>query len=175
MDRTACTGPQSLYSTPIPLLPLWPARPVQSLSACTVDLNLDYLYGPHGLYRTSLPVPYSYTSTPPMDRTACTEPQCLYSTAIPLLPLWVARPVQSLSVCTVPQCVQSLSVCRRVHLTLPYFIKWTYLHQKKNPETLHFRYRLVSLYFPWASLAYVNLMLTTFGVLIFWGVTLRGG
>ena len=21
---------------------------------------------------------YSYTSTPPMDRTACTEPQCLY-------------------------------------------------------------------------------------------------
>jgi hypothetical protein len=29
----------------------------------------------------------SYTSTPPIGRTACTEPQCLYSRAIPLLPL----------------------------------------------------------------------------------------
>ena len=43
---------------------------------------------------------YSYTSTPPMGRMACTEPQCLYSTAIPLLPLWVVRSVQSLSACT---------------------------------------------------------------------------
>ena len=35
MDRTACTEPQCLYSTAIPLLPLWTVRPVQSLSACT--------------------------------------------------------------------------------------------------------------------------------------------
>jgi hypothetical protein len=35
MDRTACTEPQYLYSTAIPLLPLWAVRPVQSLSACT--------------------------------------------------------------------------------------------------------------------------------------------
>jgi len=35
MDRTACTEPQCLYSTAIPLLPLWAVRPVQSLSACT--------------------------------------------------------------------------------------------------------------------------------------------
>ena len=48
-----------------------------------------------------MPVQYSYTSTPPMDRTACTESQCLYSTAIPLLPLWAVQPVQSLSACTV--------------------------------------------------------------------------
>jgi hypothetical protein len=48
-----------------------------------------------------VPVQYSYISTPPMDRTACTEPQCLYSTAIPLLPLWAVRPLQSLSACTV--------------------------------------------------------------------------
>jgi hypothetical protein len=48
----------------------------------------------------------SYTSTPPMGRTACTEPQCLYSRAIPLLPLWAVRPVQTLSACT------------RVHSTL---------------------------------------------------------
>jgi len=69
----ACTEPQCLYSTAVPLLPLWAVRPVQ----------------------------YSYTSTSPMARTACTEPQCLYSTAIPLLPLWAVRPVQSLSACTV--------------------------------------------------------------------------
>jgi len=46
-----------------------------------------------------VPVQYSYTSTPPMGRTACTEPQCLYSTAIPLLPPMAVRPVQSLSAC----------------------------------------------------------------------------
>ena len=56
---------------------------------------------PHGLYRTSVPVQYSYTSTPPIGRTACTKPQCLYSTAIPLLPLLAVRPVNSLSACTV--------------------------------------------------------------------------
>jgi hypothetical protein len=51
---------------------------------------------------------YSYTSTPPMGRTACTEPQCLYNGAplplpITLLPLWAVRPVQSLSACTTVQ------------------------------------------------------------------------
>jgi len=79
MGRTACTEPQSLYSTATLLLPLWTVRTVQSLSACTVQL---YLYSP-------------------MGRTARTEPQCLYSTAIPLLHLWTVRPVQSLSACTV--------------------------------------------------------------------------
>jgi len=50
---------------PIPLLPLWTVRPVQSLSACTtVHFN------------------FTYTSTTPMDRTACTEPQCLYNGAL---------------------------------------------------------------------------------------------
>ena len=101
MGRTACTEPQCLYSTAIPLLPLWAVRPVQSLSACRVQLYLHSPYGPYGLYRTSVPVQYSYTPTPPMGRTACTEPQYLYSTAIPLLPLWAVRPVQSLSACTV--------------------------------------------------------------------------
>ena len=100
MGRTACTEPQCLYSTAIPLLPLWAVRSVQSLSACTVELYLYSLYGPYGLYRASVPVQYSYTSTPPMGRTACTEPRCLYSIAIPLLPLWAVRPVQSLGACT---------------------------------------------------------------------------
>ena len=50
-------------------------------------VSLYFPYELYGLYRASVPVQYSYTSTPPMGRTACTEPQCLYSTAIPLLPL----------------------------------------------------------------------------------------
>jgi hypothetical protein len=53
MGRTACTEPQCLYSRAIPLLPLWP---VQSLSACTVELYLYSHYGPYGLYRASMPV-----------------------------------------------------------------------------------------------------------------------
>jgi len=85
----------------VALLPLWTLRPVQSLSACTVELYLYSPYGPCGLYRASVPVQYRYTSTPPIGRTACTEPQCLYSIAIPLLPLWTVRPVQTLSACTV--------------------------------------------------------------------------
>jgi len=77
------------------------------------ELYLYSPYGPYDLYRASVPVQYSYTSTSlsactvqlylysPMGRTACTEPQCLYSIAIPLLPLWAVRTVQSLSACTV--------------------------------------------------------------------------
>ena len=75
MGRTACTEPQCLYSTAIPLLPLWTVQTVQSLSACTVQLYLYSPYGPYGLYTASVPVQYSYTSTLPVGRTACTEPQ----------------------------------------------------------------------------------------------------
>ena len=82
MARTACTEPQCLYSTAIRLLLLLAVRPVQSLSACTVQLYLYSPYWPYGLYRTSVPVQYSYTSTPPMGHTACTEPQCLYKGAV---------------------------------------------------------------------------------------------
>ena len=56
MGCTACTEPQCLYSTAIPLLPLWAVRPVQSLSACTVQLYLYSPYGPYGLYRALVPV-----------------------------------------------------------------------------------------------------------------------
>jgi len=149
MDRTACTEPQCLYNgalqlylylyspygpyglcrasvpvqrytlhLPIPPIPLWTVRPVQSLSACTtVHFN------------------FTYTSTPPVDRTASTEPQCLYNRVlqlylylyspygpyglsrasvpvqrctlhlpIPPIPLWTVRPVQSLSACTTVHC-----------------------------------------------------------------------
>ena len=74
--------PWSRKSRDVSILPVWAVRPVQ----------------------------YSYTSTNPMGRTACTEPQCLYSTAIPLLPLWAVRPVQSLSTCTVE--LYHYSACR---------------------------------------------------------------
>ena len=87
MGRTACKQPQCLYNTSIPLLPLSAIRALKSLSACTVQLDHYSPYRPYGLYRASVPVQYSYTSTPPMSRTVCTEAQCLYSTARPLLPL----------------------------------------------------------------------------------------
>jgi hypothetical protein len=56
MGRTASTEPQCLYSRAIPLLPLWAVRPVQSLSACTVELYHYSSYGPYGQYRASVPV-----------------------------------------------------------------------------------------------------------------------
>jgi len=107
MGRTACTEHQCLYSIAINLLPLWAVRPLHSLSACTVELYLYSPYGPYGLYRASVRVQCSYTSTPPMGRTVCTEPQCLYSRTIPLLPLRAVRPEQSLSACTVEQYLYS--------------------------------------------------------------------
>jgi hypothetical protein len=53
---SACSEPQCLYSRAISLLPLWAVRPVQSLSACTVELYLYSPYGPHSLYRASVPL-----------------------------------------------------------------------------------------------------------------------
>ena len=123
----------ALYSKAIPLLPSVPCTVQLYLYTpsvpCTVQLHL---YSPQYLYSTaitlfpSVPVQYSYTSTPlsalyntaisllpsvpvqfsyssthPKGRRACTEPQCLYSTAIPLPPLWAERPVKTLSACTV--------------------------------------------------------------------------
>ena len=48
--------PSSKKSRAIPLLTLWAVRPVQSFSACTVQLYLYSPYGPYGLYRASVPV-----------------------------------------------------------------------------------------------------------------------
>ena len=103
--------PWSRKSRAITVLTLWAVRPVLSLSACTVQLYLYSPYGPCGMYRASVPVQYSYTSTPPMGRTACTEPQCPYSTAIPLLPLWAVRPVQNLGACTSVHFTFNLPLC----------------------------------------------------------------
>jgi len=76
---------------PITLHPLWAVRPVQSLSACTVELYLYSPYRPYGLYRASVPVQW-----------------CTLSLPIPALPLWAVRPVQSLNAFT------------RVHFTFTY-------------------------------------------------------
>ena len=52
MARTACT-----VSVPVQYsytsTTLWPVRPVQSLSACTVQLYVYSPYGPYGLYSLS--------------------------------------------------------------------------------------------------------------------------
>ena len=55
-DTSPLLVPWSRKSRAIPLLPLWAVRPVQSLSACTVELYLYSPYGPYGLYRVSVSV-----------------------------------------------------------------------------------------------------------------------
>ena len=128
MDRTACTEPQCLYSTAITLLPLSSVQSVHSLSACTVELYFYSPYRPYDLYRASLPVQYSYNSTPPIVRRDFTEPQCLYSTAIPLLPLWAVQSVHSLSACTV-----------QLYLYSPYWLYGLYIASVPVQRcTLHF-------------------------------------
>ena len=96
-DHSPLLVPWSRKSIAIPLLPLWAVWSLQSLSARTVQLYLYSPYGPYGLYTASVPVQFSYTSTPPVAVQALQS----LSTAIPLLPLWTVRPVQSLSACTV--------------------------------------------------------------------------
>ena len=179
-------GPYSLYRDsvpvqrctlplPIPLLPLWTVRPVQSLSAVYKVVLYLYLYlyspyVPYGLYRASVPVQrctltlpilllplwtvqpvqslsactkvhftFTYTSTPPMDRTACTEPQCLYNGALDLYlylyspygPYSLSRASVRVQRCTLTlpipvlplyaiRPVQSLSACTTVHFTFTY-------------------------------------------------------
>jgi len=124
MDRTACTESQCLYSTAIHLLPLWTARPVQSLSACTVDLNFYSPYGPYGLYRTSMPVQYCYNSNPlltarPLQSLiVCTVqlylnspygPYSLYRVSVPVQYSYTSTPLMSRTACTEPQCLYSRS------------------------------------------------------------------
>jgi len=118
--------------------PLCAVLPVQSLSVCTVQVYFHSPYGPYGLYRSSVLVEYSYTSTPPMDRRSLqglsalhysyintppmgrkvfTETECLYSTAITLLPLWTVLPVKSLSAFTVQ--LKLFTPVGRTHCTEP--------------------------------------------------------
>ena len=117
MGRTACTEPQCLYSRAIPLLPLWAVRPVQNLSACTVELYHYSPYGPYGLYRASVPVQESYTSTSPMGLTPCTEPQCLYKGALYLYLLccvWVCLPMPDMAKRPFTSCVEQFNAANGI-------------------------------------------------------------
>jgi len=89
--RASVPVQQCTLPLPIPLLPLWTVRPVQSLSAyTTVHFTFTYTSTPLWTVRpvqslsacTWVHFTFTYTSTPPMDRTACTEPQCLYNGAL---------------------------------------------------------------------------------------------
>ena len=83
--------PWSRKSTAIPVLPLWVVRPVQSLSACTVEL---YLYSPQCLYSRAIPLLLLWVVWPVQSLSACTVELYLYS------PYGFVRPVQRLSACT---------------------------------------------------------------------------
>jgi len=152
-DRTACKEPECLYNgalylylylyspyepygqytasvpvqrctlpLPIPLLPLGTVRPVKSLSACTT-VHFTFIC----------------TSTPPMNRTASTQPQCLYNGALylylylysPYGPYGLYRASLPVQRCTLPlpitllplwtvRPVQSLSACTTVHFTFTF-------------------------------------------------------
>ena len=146
MGRTACTEPQCLHQSALYLFSLWAVRSVQSLSACTtVHFTLPIPLLPLWTVRpvqslsacTTVHFTFTYTSTPPMHRTACTEPQCLYNGAlylylylyspcglyslyrasVPVQPCTLPLPIPLLLLWTV-RLVQSLSACARVHLYL---------------------------------------------------------
>jgi len=70
-------------------------HPVYCRGQERVELYIYSPYGPYDLYRASVPVQYSYTSTPPMGRTTCTEPQCLHNGAINLY-LYMSRPFSAI-------------------------------------------------------------------------------
>ena len=59
---------------------------------------------------------YSYTSTPPMGRTACTEPQCLYKSTLYLylLPYPEGGPTKSLC----PSVHPHVRLCKRNHTSI---------------------------------------------------------
>ena len=125
MCRTVCTEPQCLYSRAIPLLPLCAVRPLQSLSACTVELYLYSLYGPYGLYRASVPVQYSYNSTTlwavrtVQNLSACTVelylyspygPYGMYRASVPVQYSYTSTPPMCRTVCREPQCLYSRAI-----------------------------------------------------------------
>ena len=125
--------PWSRKSRTIPLLPLWAVRPVQSLRACTVHLYLYSPYGPYDLYRASVPVQYSYTSTP---LSACTVqlylyspygPYGLYRTSVPVQYSYTSTPPMGRTACTGPQCLYKGS-------SLPLTLQLT-LESELTPES----------------------------------------
>jgi hypothetical protein len=125
IGRTACTELQCLYSTSIPLLPLWAVLSVQSLGACRVQQYFYYSYGPYCLYRASVPILYSnksyplWTVRPVQSLSACTVQLYLYSpygqyglytASVPVQYIYNSTPPMGLTACTEPQCLYSTYV-----------------------------------------------------------------
>jgi hypothetical protein len=128
-------------------------------SLAGVNSGRDVTLTPHPLLAPLVKKEQSYTSTPPMGRTACTEVQCLYKGALYLyltVELYLYSPM-GCTACTEPQClykgalnlysraitllplwavrpVQSLSACTRVHFT---FTVELYLYSPYGPYGLY--------------------------------------
>ena len=104
--------PVQRCTLPIPLLPLWTVRPVQSLSACK-----------------RVHFTFTYTSTSPMDRTACTEPQCLYNGALylylylysPYRPYGLYRASVPVQRCTLPLPILPI-ILRYLHFIIIFYV-----------------------------------------------------
>jgi hypothetical protein len=59
---------------------------METISSAYLTVSPNYVrrtfMAPHPLSSAVVKKEYSYTSTPPMDCTACSEPQCLYKGAL---------------------------------------------------------------------------------------------
>ena len=131
MGCTACAEPQCLYkgapylyllvlwsrkSRAIRLLSLWAVRPVQSLSACKERPGRDS--DPSAPSSAMVKKVWSYTSTSPMGRTACTEPQCL--TTVHFTFTFTSTPLMDLTVCKEHQCLYNVALFLYIYLYSPY-------------------------------------------------------
>ena len=126
---------------PIPLIPIRTVQPVQNLSACT-----------------TVHFTFTYTCSPPIGHTACTEPQCLYNGALYLYlystygPYSLYRASVPVQRCTLPlpipllplRTVQNLSSCTTVHFILPIalLLLWTVqpVQSLSSCRTVHFTF-----------------------------------
>ena len=74
---------------------LWPTQPPCTMGTGSfpgVKSGRGVTLTPHPFLVPMVMKEYSYTQTPPMGRTACTEPQCLYKGALyPYLPKFLFR------------------------------------------------------------------------------------
>jgi len=136
----------------ISLLNLWVVRPVQCLSICTT-VHFSFTYTSNTLWAvqavqnlsacTTVHFNFTYNSNPPMDRTACTEPQCLYNGALYLylyLYLYFPYGPDSLYRASVPVQLCTLT------LPIPLHPLWTVQHVQglRASTKVHFNFTYTS-------------------------------
>ena len=63
---------------------------------------------------------YSYTSTPPVGRTACTEPQCLYKGALYIILIWKGVPCSFSKLCSTICCYFEFRLLRLIKLPVSF-------------------------------------------------------